>query len=1014
MPTPTGQLFNPELPMAQVTPIGKPVNEAEIQAIAFFRDNLPDGWRIFHNFELSQGSEVFEIDIAIVASHAVYLVDVKGVRGNVEVFGGKWYPEGRQHYHSPLAKLRMHAGVMSSLLADSNKGVSDMRKVHVQAVVLLTADGVGFSDRTGNEKDDVVDYQSCKKYFADKSKIPHFRISDIRDHHPKIAKAIQGKARAISAPPVFGSWQVEDKLGGCERYAEYRARHNVLGDKTVPVRLRVYKADPLLDADARQEELKRISNAFIAVQHMSPHTNVLAVRDLIQSADGNEITLVTDDISGQVLRQHLHNPSLALTADQKYEVIKGVLAALEHAHQHQVVHRNITPDAVLTTRGGIARLTDFDFARVGQNRSATSTIAHQIEDDINPHYRAPELYAGDQKSDPQSATAASDIFSVGVVFYELLTGERPFGKIEELFDATGGKFPEKPSDHNPSLPDGCDEWLQKFCELEAPNRYPGAAIALQALEEMLEPKPDNDPTPDTGDTGDIADTGAPGTGASKSAASSTSATASTGGTANTSATASTGASTTPPTQATQHKPPDPMNLPKGFLLVDRFTVQEKLGSGSFGVVYKVFDDLGNVERVIKLITKDRLSTYERLRREYTALTALDGHDNVVKVIWAGRLPDATHTPYIAFEYVKGRDVSTMIEAGELSSDDTLRILSDAAMGLAYIHENGVYHQDIKPSNLVWTDHGVIIIDFNVAVTEGNEVQINSGTRRYLPPDFDYGATEPNPIVRADRDLYALGITLYECLTGLHPLDNPEPPPDAQTTELKQFQSREDLKAALEIVVAQMTAPERKDRYASADELLSTIDELKYLRSTPPATKIVASPKPVASTTNASPTSAGNDVAAVATSTHDGNESDIGVTITAGPDPQAEAIAQAAANNAITSSAPAGTETAAGIGPTTQANETAHPTTPHAGESTPAPHAGELSPPHTPAKPHTPPPRTPPHPTLAKLSPPHTPAKPHTPPPRTPPHPTLTKLPPHPTLAKPHSPPPRTPPPLSVA
>ncbi|MCA8838262.1 MAG: protein kinase, partial [Proteobacteria bacterium] len=385
-----------------------------------------------------------------------------------------------------------------------------------------------------------------------------------------------------------------------------------------------------------------------------------------------------------------------------------------------------------------------------------------------------------------------------------------------------------------------------------------------------------------------------------------------------------------------------MNLPKGFLLVDRFTVQERLGSGSFGVVYKVFDDLGNVERVIKLITKDRLSTYERLRREYTALTALDGHDNVVKVIWAGRLPDSTHTPYIAFEYVKGRDVSAMIESGELSSDDTFRIMCDAAMGLAYIHENGVYHQDIKPSNLVWTDHGVIIIDFNVAVTEGNEVQINSGTRRYLPPDFDYAATEPNPIVRADRDLYALGITLYECLTGLHPLDNPEPPPDAQTTELKQFQSREDLKAALEIVVAQMTAPERKDRYASADELLSTIDELKYLRSTPPAAKIVASPKPVASTTNASPTSAGNDAAAVATSTHDGNESDIGVTITAGPDPQAEAIAQAAANNAITSSAPAGTETAAGIGPTTQANETAHPTTPHAGESTPAPHAGEAT------------------------------------------------------------------------
>lgn len=96
---------------------------------------------------------------------------------------------------------------------------------------------------------------------------------------------------------------------------------------------------------------------------MSAHSNVLAVRDLIQSDDGNEITLVTDDISGQALRQHLKKPTFALTTDQKYQVIKGVLSALDHAHQHQVIHRNLTPDAILITKGGIARITDFDFAR---------------------------------------------------------------------------------------------------------------------------------------------------------------------------------------------------------------------------------------------------------------------------------------------------------------------------------------------------------------------------------------------------------------------------------------------------------------------------------------------------------------------------------------------------------------------------------------------------------------------------------------------------------------------------
>ena len=81
--------------MAKVIPIGQTANESERQAIGFLRDHLPDGWLIFHNFEMRQGEEVFEIDIAILAPHAVYLVDVKGTRGNIDVYGSKWYPEGR-------------------------------------------------------------------------------------------------------------------------------------------------------------------------------------------------------------------------------------------------------------------------------------------------------------------------------------------------------------------------------------------------------------------------------------------------------------------------------------------------------------------------------------------------------------------------------------------------------------------------------------------------------------------------------------------------------------------------------------------------------------------------------------------------------------------------------------------------------------------------------------------------------------------------------------------------------
>ncbi|TAK54869.1 MAG: NERD domain-containing protein, partial [Dehalococcoidia bacterium] len=88
--------------MARVIPIGQPVNDSERAAIAHLRDHLSDSYTILHNFEITRDGDKWEIDIAVLAPHAVYLVDVKGTRGVIDVYGPKWYPEGRTPYASPL------------------------------------------------------------------------------------------------------------------------------------------------------------------------------------------------------------------------------------------------------------------------------------------------------------------------------------------------------------------------------------------------------------------------------------------------------------------------------------------------------------------------------------------------------------------------------------------------------------------------------------------------------------------------------------------------------------------------------------------------------------------------------------------------------------------------------------------------------------------------------------------------------------------------------------------------
>lgn len=776
--------------MAKVIPIGQPANEAERKAISFFRDHLPQDWLIFHNFEMRQGQEVFEIDLAILAPHAVYLVDVKGTRGNIDVYGSKWYPQGRQPFHSPLAKLRHHAKVMASFISNSNPGQTDLRRAHVHAAVLLTADDAAVFDQAGIDSPDVTDFKHCLKYFRDASRIPNNRLGNITRFHAQIVNAITGKATPKSAALVFRDWQVEEKLGGTDRYTEYRAKHNLLGKRGGMARLRVYQADPYQDETIRKEEFKKISNAYRAVAHMPSHANLLAVKDLFITDDEDKVVLVTEDVPSQALRLHINKASLALTFDQKLQVMRDVLSALDHAHRYEVIHRNFTPDAILVAKGGQVRVTGFDFARVGKNR--TSTIADQVVDDLEIGYQAPECF-----KDPTQASIASDLYAAGLIFYELLTGEVAFESIDQVLEVDGS-FPIKPSEHKPDLPKGIDEWLQEFCEIDPEDRHASAAVARKALDAVILPESNSDSIRDVSSSLVVV------------------------------------------TQV----PDNLTDLPQDFILADRFRIQKKLGSGGFGVAYKVFDSLGDVVRVIKLVTKDRRSVFDRLRREYRTLANLPDHPHVVKPIWADRMNDMNQTPYIVFEYVEGLDVSDLIDTEALSVDDAVRIVREAAEGLVHLHKHGVYHQDVKPSNLLWTDQGVRIIDFNVAVSENDEVQGGGGTRRYLPPDYDY-SSEPDPSDRMDRDLYALGITFYECLTrGKYPFDDPTPPIKVQPKDPKQFNGCADLSSSLIDVLVKMIAPERKDRYASVEEFLIALGGVKLLRSVLTTGEIIVGPKVV--------------------------------------------------------------------------------------------------------------------------------------------------------------------------
>jgi serine/threonine protein kinase len=767
--------------VARVTAVGQPVNEFERKAIGFFQKHLPDSWLIFHNFEMRQGNESFEIDIAILAPHGVYLIDVKGTHGTIDVIGNKWYPEGRPPFASPVSKINQLAKIFASIIRDSNAGIIELRSHFVFGVVLLAADDAILVDQAEIAKNQVTDFKHCLAYLQNTDILPDNRVENISRFFRQIAGTITGKAKAKNTPLVFGNWQVEEKLGGNDRYTEYRAKNILTGRSGGVSRLMVYRTDPYQEKTARDEEFQKISNAYIAVDNMPSHANILKVKEIITDEESGTVILVTEDIPGQSLRLHITKTSQALTFDQKLEVMRDVLAGLDHAHHYEVIHRNLTPDAILVSRGGGTRLTNFDYARVGKHRSGTiaGLIVEELQKDDRELYQAIECI-----KEPAKASIASDIYSAGIVFYELLTGEKPFETIDQMMEADC-HFPSKATELKPDLPKGIDEWLQKFCAADPEDRYASAAIAKKELDAVIFPEIKNNLNL---------------------------------------------INEKPENNGIESKE-DLTDLPQDYILADRFIVQKNLGSGGFGVVYKVFDSMGDVVRAVKLVIRDRKSVYERLRQEYKTLVNLPLHPHVVKVIWADRLNmpgDIEKIPYIVFDYLDGYDVSKLIEAHALSIEDSFRILKETADGLGHLHQHGVYHQDIKPSNLLWTDNGVSIIDFNMAVSADDDRSGRGGTRRYLPPDFGY-AIGSDTQDRIDRDIYALGITLYECVTGGYPWHDPAPPLKQEPKDPRQFAGCADLSNDFVNLMLKMISPQIKDRFHNITELLSAIDGITQLK-----------------------------------------------------------------------------------------------------------------------------------------------------------------------------------------
>jgi len=202
----------------------------------------------------------------------------------------------------------------------------------------------------------------------------------------------------------------------------------------------------------------------------------------------------------------------------------------------------------------------------------------------------------------------------------------------------------------------------------------------------------------------------------------------------------------------------------------RYEILSEIGQGAMGVVYKAKDPL--IDRVVAIKTinlglaMEEKEEYEgRFYQEAKAAGRLS-HPNIVTIYDVGKSGDVA---YIAMEFLQGRELRDIMNEGEiLPVEKALDIAAQVARGLAYAHEHGIVHRDVKPSNImVASDGHVKITDFGIARMASAAVHTQTGmvvgSPKYMSPEQVMGKE-----IDQRSDVFSLGVMLYEILTGQVP------------------------------------------------------------------------------------------------------------------------------------------------------------------------------------------------------------------------------------------------------
>ena len=529
-------------------------------------------------------------------------------------------------------------------------------------------------------------------------------------------------------------------------------------------------------SDPESPEFQRFLREAHILSSLS-HPGIVRLFELSMAEDGRPF-MVLEPLRGELLATRLAQGGRLRARDTR-RFLTTLSSILWVAHRAGVVHRDIVPDNIVLTPETEHELKLLGFRRGGTGKDSVTRGAAKLE-----RHRSPEeMRAG--PVDPRT-----DVYQLGVLGWEMVTN-LPFLELGEVKDPAEllrritEQVPPSPRDVGARVSRGMADVLLKMVEKDPQERYQSAQEVAEALAELdgTESMLGTPPTPPSEDWG----------------------------------------------------------FSPGTLVGRSYRVQGVLGEGGMGTVLLARDEQLDRPVAIKVVRTERLASGDvaHLRVEAQAMARVR-HENVVGVYAFGQHDGF---PYLVMEHVPGESAQQMLDRarGGLPIADVLSILEQTASGLTAIHTRGLLHGDVKPANvLIGPGFHVGLTDFGLTAplsADGSQTQSTRlrGTPAYTAPELIRGRVNAELLHRVD--IYALGVTAFELLTGRLPflaadpnamfvshLEEEPPPPSTYRT---------DVPRALDALVLECLAKDPRERVPTARELIARLRHTTRTLPPPP-------------------------------------------------------------------------------------------------------------------------------------------------------------------------------------